>query len=113
MRFSAVQSTRVQFSVRRMMVGTAVTTILLGGGIVLQKRRTHFRELAEFHTSRAIKSIKWDKTKGYHDATIGREGIFTSHPELDGGHEELAAKYRRAARYPWLPLDDDPVGYPR
>jgi len=95
-----------------MMVIIAATGVLLGVCTTLERRRTRFRELADFHTSRAIKSIRWGKARGYFDATIGREGIFTEQPELDARHEELAAKYRRAATYPWLPVEADPAGYP-
>jgi hypothetical protein len=109
---TAMRLRRVQFSVRLMMVIIAATAVLLGVGVTLERRRARFQELAEFHIARSIHSIKWNRAKGYYDAKIGREGVPSANPEVDGRHEELAAKYCRAASYPWLPVEPDPVGYP-
>ncbi len=104
---------RVRVSIKLMMVIIAVAAALLWVGVTMQRRRARFQELAEFHIARSIHSIEWDRTKGYYDAKIGRKGVPTANPEVDGRHEELAAKYSRAANYPWLPVDPDPIGYPR
>lgn len=107
-----MQIPRVQFKMRGMMILIAVTAVLMEMVNVLYWRRVRFQALADFHISRSIKSIKHDGKRGYYDARIGREGIYTSQPELGARHEELAAKYCRAASYPWLSVEADPAGYP-
>jgi hypothetical protein len=94
------------------MLSIAATAVLLFVVIVLERRRTHFQELADFHVSQSIQSIKWNMKKGYYDARIGIRGTPSAKPDLNGRHEELAAKYSRAASYPWLLVDPDPIGYP-
>jgi hypothetical protein len=107
-----MQRRRVQFTLRGMMILIAGLAVLLEMVNVLHWRRRRIQELADFHIARSIISIKFDNQRGYYDERIGRERIFTPKPELGARHEELAAKYTRAASYPWLSVEPDPAGYP-
>ena len=117
-----MRSPRVRFTVRRLMVATAIVAVIFRG-IQLRRRSVDYAANARYYEMRE------DSAKALHRYTamlfpgrpvesirrfeFGLVGITT---ERDGAHlvkiEEYygrkAALYRRAARYPWLPVAPDP-----
>ena len=96
---------RVQFKIARMMVAVALIAALLGA-VANLRRRAHFQELADSHAETA-RRLRFD-----HVWTMGPDGGPGVHlplgdPRLAAYHEELAGKYERAARNPWLPVAPD------
>jgi hypothetical protein len=88
-----------------MMVVVAVVALLLGVVAIL-RRRTHFQRLADYHAEAAR------QLRSSHGSAIHPGGAYVhiplTPPSLADYHENLAAKYERAARYPWLPIAPDP-----
>jgi hypothetical protein len=97
--------TRARFTIRRMMVVVAVIALLLGAAAIL-RRQAHLQQLADYHaeTARQLRSS--------HGSIIRPDGAYVhvplTPPRLADYHEDLARKYERAARYPWLPVEPDP-----
>lgn len=100
-----------RMTTRRWMVAIALAASLLAVGVTLYRRSVYFESLADDHESQsgiALFAI---------DPLPRRDGILpTAHLVIDGveyldaeadWHGRLAAKYRRAARYPWLPVEPD------
>ena len=94
---------RVRFTVRRMMVAVAAVAILLGAALTLRGRQRWFRELRREHQTRALLEFEVPLKNG----TIPRER--RGHAiRLRDWHWRLVEKYRRATRYPFLPVAPDP-----
>jgi hypothetical protein len=89
---------RVRFTVRRLMVAVAVVGVMLGAWGWLERRRARFEERMQFWYHQvehpAYSDPKW-------------HGSVTLSPR-DKLRARLAEKYRRAARYPFLPVAPDP-----
>ncbi|MDB5352076.1 MAG: hypothetical protein JWN86_3323 [Planctomycetota bacterium] len=87
---------RFRFTVRRMMVVVAIVAACLGW---IVERHARFRRLSASHMSQAIEAS-------------GPDDPFHIALKIPSPEEEwrigLAAKYARAARYPWLPVEPDP-----
>jgi hypothetical protein len=90
-----------RMTTRRWLIAVAVVAVALAASIVIERRRHHFRTLAERHSSAEL-------------SCLGLAGRLDS-PALAASWKRkaercarLAQKYRRAARYPWLPVEPDP-----
>jgi hypothetical protein len=96
---------RVRFTIARTMVVVAVIAVLLGA-VAMLRRRAYLRKLADYHAE-AARHIRFD-----HGSIIRPDGAYVhiavAPPRLADYHEDLAGKYERAARYPWLPVEPDP-----
>ena len=90
---------------RRWMVVVAVAALLLGAVAIL-RRRAHFQVLADYHAEMA-RHARFD-----HGSIIRPNGAYVhiplAAPSLVDYHEDMARKYERAARYPWVPVEPDP-----
>jgi hypothetical protein len=75
------------------MIALAVVSLLSAGVAEMRRRRTRFLRVAEYHERKNP-----DRWGGFVPPAL------TAH---DRWHIELAKKYRRAARYPWLPVASD------
>jgi hypothetical protein len=99
---------------RRWMVAVAVVAVTLAAGILFRRHRS-LRERADYYEKRA--------RDGVFRAGLAREiALAESGPEMDSTQWaafdveakdrdrdiRLMEKYRRAARYPWLPVEPDP-----
>jgi hypothetical protein len=102
-----------RMTTRRSMIAVLVVAITLAAG-VLYRRHWHFREQADFFSERA-------REGEYRVALVGEFARAESWPEdspqwatfaLELKDHDWAVglmeKYRRAARYPWLPVEPDP-----
>jgi hypothetical protein len=101
----------VRFTVRRMMAAVAVLALFFG----ILEREFRFQRLAEYHFLRAFPSIGADDHGGMLVTSDGEKTVWveaaTGTPITRARarwHEILQDKYRKAARYPWLPIDPDP-----
>jgi hypothetical protein len=91
---------RVRLTLRRMMIAVALAAI--GCWIVADiERRSHFRRLAEYHSSKMYPDIACNAGGLY----IEGEGIVSQDRVL--WHRALHDKYERAVRRPWLSVEPD------
>jgi hypothetical protein len=86
-----MKPSRVQFTLRRLMIGIALATVAVEAGLIgcrvvsrLDRAYDHDRHL------NSGRSFKYDST------------------DLIQWHERMRLKYENAARYPWLPVEPDP-----
>ncbi len=89
---------RPRMTTRRWMIAVAIVAVVIG----IYERRRRFLRLAAIHAE-AIAGVD----AGHVD--IPRPGepfIWVASPR-HRWHEALLAKYARAARYPWLPVEAD------
>ena len=96
---------RVRFTVRRLMVAVAIVGVLLWMTL-LGKRVRAFRWMAEYHAAHRMK-YPITGSPGAAPRGVDSRGELVS-AERDRWHAALAAKYSRAARSPWLPVEPDP-----
>jgi hypothetical protein len=82
-----------RMTTRRWMIMIAVVAIVLGA-IAIDERRDRFRQLAAYH-DRVVQALR-------------PPYVPQVNPRRVAYHRDLAAKYERAARYPWLPLEPEP-----
>jgi hypothetical protein len=97
---------RVRFSVRGLMVAVVIAACAIGGWIALERRRADFlRRATSFAPQNHLgtpPAVGIDKGNGLIHLDWeqwGREDRYAA---------AMAAKYERAARYPWLPVAPDP-----
>jgi hypothetical protein len=76
-----------RFRLRALLIAVAFAAALLAVGVCMKRRSAAFAERARHHAQYAYGSTL---------------PIYYSY------HRDLAAKYERAARYPWLPVEPDP-----
>jgi hypothetical protein len=100
---------RFRFTVRRMMVAVAIVGICVWGewmrraSVAHRERAEHFRLLGlpSSHTGVALLTSAEERRIALASAEA-RERRFNRY------YEFMIAKYERAARYPWLPVEPDP-----
>jgi hypothetical protein len=83
------------------MVVVAVIGLILGLCAACRSRSQRFYALMMSHESRAMELM--DNAPSVTDAEARRR----FHARITW-HEVMNAKYERAARYPWLPVEPDP-----
>jgi hypothetical protein len=95
----------VRITIARMMAAVAIIALLLGAVAIL-RHRAHFQRLADFH-AQAARQIRPER-----GGIIGPDGAYThlalADPRFANYHQDMAGKYQRAARKPWLPVAPDP-----
>jgi hypothetical protein len=91
---------RVRYSVRRMMIVVAVIGLALAMPPWLKGRGERLRLRAIHHTE--------EGEGGWVDQRVTKEQIEALKRRL-AYHQQMAEKYRWAARYPWLPVWPDPA----
>jgi hypothetical protein len=87
------------------MIAVAVVALVCAATVVLMKRRERFLRTAQEHT-RAFLAIEWGDVIKAPASERERLGIWNAH--VAEWRVEMTRKYRRAARYPWLPVAPDP-----
>jgi hypothetical protein len=97
---------RVRFTVRRIMVAVVVVGVLLWTTLWLGKRVQAYFYMADYHSAR-MWTAPFGGAAGAASRGLDSRGELTS-AERDRWHTALAAKYLRAARYPWLSVEPDP-----
>ncbi len=104
-----------RMTTRRWMVAVAVFALSIGVGVQLHHRRAAFLSRAQIHSEQAAWRLADSVTLcgraiGNMDdielASLKRR--INILPQLVAYHRAQDQKYRRAARYPWLPVEPDP-----
>jgi hypothetical protein len=95
-----------------------VIVLLVGGGVqLIRHRRDYFLTLAQSHQAEAASSrTRMEALKSRLGNTLNMSDDEFTHLHHDFNlmmdradhHAELAHKYERAARRPWLPTEPDP-----
>jgi hypothetical protein len=104
----------VRFTMRRIMVAIAVIATVLGaiGGVGRRIRR--FDRLGYYHRTRIVGVLYGhsgpDGKMIYAPSSVDQDGrpITPRQQLIDRWHEQMAQRYWRAARYPWLDVAPDP-----
>jgi hypothetical protein len=104
---------------RRWMIAVAIVATLMAVGFEAARatrRAREYRVLANSHA--AFRDIYFREAYRVHHAAVDRAAgdssremglLVESHQRaLAWYHHALAVKYRRAALYPWLPVEPDP-----
>ena len=91
-----------RFRTRTLMVAVAVVAVLLGAGVKLRRRREHFAAMADTHEAMTHAG---GSVFGGPEERERAWAWFDKRYEFD---KAMAEKYRRAARYPFLPVPPDP-----
>jgi hypothetical protein len=86
-----------RFTTRRLMVLVAVAGLAMGVALELRRRSEFFQRIAQAHAERAVENL-WG-ILGPDADSASRKYVY---------HNGLSQKYKRAARYPWLPVPPDP-----
>jgi FtsZ-interacting cell division protein ZipA len=99
---------RPRFTVRRLMVAVAIVALVLCGWETWRKRSSYL-ELADQqsalkdHCRLMLEHVEFLAERRFAD----KSEVALSRRRMDY-HRDLAEKYERAARYPWLPVAPDP-----
>jgi hypothetical protein len=103
-----------RMTTRRWMVAVAVVALIAWG----IHRRNSFQRLAAWHRSQIFPPspglsvrISENSAPTTRRWWIGEDGNVWLSAQLlreNSWHTQMAEKYRRAARYPWLPVEPDP-----
>jgi hypothetical protein len=93
---------RVRFTVRQLMIVAAVAALLLATGVGLQRRAAHLRRLSLLQSRQAN---RWELllTESSVNGPLAAAILEKVH-----WHDGMAARYERAARWPWLPVEAAP-----
>lgn len=95
---------RVRVTVRRLMVGVAVTALALAADQVRRRRADYLGRAAINADAEQMSRAYADDARGPHcDPQRVERG-----DALAAYHAALRLKYERAARRPWLPVAPDP-----
>jgi hypothetical protein len=104
----------VRFSVRTMMVAVASLAVLMAAGLEVARMTRlvrEYRRFAVWHT--AMRDLCLAEAEEYRTpcspgTTKGDWPRLETHERaLALHHDALVAKYRQAARFPWLPVEAD------
>jgi hypothetical protein len=101
-----------RFSVRRMVVDVALVVGIVGF-LAMWNRSVEYERRATRHEEHDERFQHKYKTAREHVAKYGSRWMpLHDAPEfverMGDYHEEMARKYRRAARFPWLTVEPDP-----
>lgn len=101
-----------RMTTRRWMIAVAFAASFLAAGVTLHRRSTYLQALADYHESRSeIEFFALDSSPQKHAVAVPAPILVLDGVEFYNAranrHVHLAAKHRRAARYPWLPVEPD------
>ena len=100
-----------RMTTRRWMVAVAVVGLLMAtalSGYRLKQRRDHYLSRAQLHKQNAAFLMQVCETNRIIRTHWSRDDYLSALCRISGYHAAMAAKYRHAARYPWLPVEPDP-----
>jgi hypothetical protein len=95
----AMRLSRVRFTVRLLMIAVAAVALLMACGVGLQRRSVHLRQLSLLQSREAS---RWDLllTERSVNNPLASAILDKVH-----WHDDMAARYERAARSRWLPIE--------
>jgi hypothetical protein len=96
----------VRFTVRGMMIAAALIAVLMAVGVGLQRRTAHLKRLSLWQSGEAN---RWELllTESSVNGPVASAILDKVH-----WHDATAARYERAARSPWLPIEAFPPAPP-
>jgi hypothetical protein len=98
-----------RMTTRRWMSAVAVVAMITGGVVECQHRRTRFHQLAAHYARRELQYsvFSYSGPGGEH-----RRKRWEVHLRWTAAYRahcaKMRAKYQRAEKYPWLPVEPDP-----
>jgi len=104
----------VRFTTRRIAVVVAVLAVVLGALVGIGRRIRRFDDLGAYHRQQIVGQLYGmvgaDGTMIYVPSASDRNGwpVSPHQQRLDRWHEQMAQKYWRAARHPWIDVALDP-----
>jgi hypothetical protein len=102
---------RLRFTVRGLMIAVAVAAVAAVGhtaNVILTKRSIVFRAKADWHAQCFATAIRILEDNAAYADDQARHNVQRGIGAWLNYHDSLENKYRRAARYPWLPVEPDP-----
>src|SRR5262245_39092595 len=93
---------RVRFTVRQLMIAAAAAALLMATGVGLQRRAAHLRRLS---LSQSREANRWELLLS--ESSVNGP-LATAVLEKVHWHDAMAARFERAARSPWLPIEAAP-----
>ena len=108
---------RPRFTLRGLMLVVAILAMLLGVWLWGERRRARFSALAWWHDRQVVcvfvghpgsdgESV-WEATSI--PQKLGDPQVSPRQQRISTWHHQIARKYYRAARNPWLPVEPDPA----
>jgi hypothetical protein len=104
----------VRFTMRRIAVAVAVIAIVLGALVGVGRRMRRFADLGTYHRDQIVSQLYGipgaDGTMLYVPSSRDRNGkpVTPYQQRMDRWHEQMAQRYWRASRHPWLDVALDP-----
>ncbi len=104
----------VRFTMRRIAVVVAVIAVVLGALVGVGRRIRRFDDLGTYHRNQIVSQLYGmvgaDGTMMYAPSSRDRNGkpVTPYQQRLDRWHEQMAQRYWRASRHPWLDVALDP-----
>jgi len=93
---------RRTFSVRRLMIAVSAVAVLMGMGIGLRRRHDRFQAIFTEHSDPRCQVFRYSGPDWMLEPTYQR------HKVRAAWHATMCEKYRRATRFPFLPVRSDP-----
>ena len=101
----------MKLTTRRWMIAVAVVGLLMAtalSGYRLKQRRDHFLSRAQLHKQNAAFLMQVCETNRIIRTHWSQDDYLSALSRIRSYQAAMAAKYRHAARYPWLPVEPDP-----
>jgi hypothetical protein len=104
----------VRFTMRRLVVAVAVIAMVLGALVGVGRRMRRLADLGTYHRNQIVGqlfgTVGADGTMMYVPSSLDRNGkrVTPYHQRMDRWHEQVAQRYWRASRHPWLDVALDP-----
>jgi hypothetical protein len=97
---------RVRFMVRQLMIAAAVVAVLMAVVVGLKHRTAHLKRLSRWQSGEAN---RWELllTESSVNGPLTSAILDKVH-----WHDAMAARFERAARFPWLPIEAAPPAPP-
>lgn len=104
----------VRFTMHRIIVAVAVIALVLGTLVGLRRRIRRFDDMGAYHRDQIVGQLYGrvgaDGTMMFVPSASDRNGkpVTPHQQKMDRWHEQMAQRYWRAARHPWLDVLLDP-----
>ena len=110
---------RPRFTLRRLMLAVAILALLLGVWLWGERRRARFSALAGWHERQVLWNLcvivgypgpdgEYIYEAQARSQMPGNPPMSPHQQRISTWHYQIAMKYYRAARNPWLPVEPDP-----
>ena len=87
-----------RFRVRTLMIAVGVVALLIWGAMMASQSYDYYRRPREYCA----------QERGRRETAASNDGLAKFRPQCAEFYAQLAGKYRRARRRPWMPVAPDP-----